>query len=509
MLVPYCLQTNGMCIRQPSTSLQINARTIWLSLLVGTVVTVVAALVPTRRATKVLPVEALRDSIPGSRPPSKTRAVIGTLLAVGGTGAILAGLYGDAGSTLVLGGIPIVMIGAITLAPLASRPLAAVIGSPLRWRGVSGDLARQNAMRNPRRTASTAAALMIGLALVVSMGVFAASLKASFGTILGEATNAKLFVAPASAQGGGFSPEVSKVVRDVPGVTAVSPTGFGQAKFAGGDISQFSSVDPATVERALNLEITDGSAKGLGADGVLVSTDAAKKHGWTVGDTVPAEFAATGKKDLTVRGIFGGTGYLNGDYIISLEAQEANVGDRLDSSALVLLEDGTEVGQMQDRITAALAGHPDAQVLDRKGYEKQISGLVDQLLAFVSVMLLLAVIIALLGIVNTLALSVFERTRELGLLRAVGMTRGQVRAMVRWESVVISLIGAVVGAGLGVGLGMAMSQALKGDGITEVAVPIAQLFLYVVAAAIAGVLAAVGPSRSAAGVDVLKAVVTD
>jgi putative ABC transport system permease protein len=164
---------------------------------------------------------------------------------------------------------------------------------------------------------------------------------------------------------------------------------------------------------------------------------------------------------------------------------------------------------VQDRITAALADHPDATVVDKKGYEARLGGMIDQLLAFVTAMLLLAVVIALLGIVNTLALSVFERTRELGLLRAVGMTRAQVRAMVRWEAVVISAIGALVGAGLGVGVGLALSQSLKGDGITQVSVPVVQVLLYLVAAGMAGVLAAVGPARSAARIDVLRAVVTD
>ncbi|MGH8970566.1 MAG: FtsX-like permease family protein, partial [Actinomycetes bacterium] len=412
------------------------------------------------------------------------------------------------GGTLVLAGIGATLFGVIILAPLGARPLASVIGSPLRWRGVQGDLARQNAMRNPRRTASTAAALMIGLTLVVSMGVFASSLKASFGTIIGDSSNADLFVTPASATGSGFSPEASKVVAGVEGVDVASPTSFGEARFDGAG-SFYSSVDPATVEDVLNLEVTSGAAKDLGDDGVLVATETAKANGWKVGDTVPVEFASTGKQELQVRGVFDNKEYLDSNYLISQATHEANAADRLDASTLVIVADGADVGTVQDRITAALASNPDAKVLDQKGYEQEIGGIVDQLLTFVSVMLLLAVIIALLGIVNTLALSVFERTRELGLLRAVGMTRGQVRAMVRWESVVISLIGAAAGAGLGVGLGMALAQSLKGQGISEVAVPTVQVLLYVVAAAVAGVLAAVGPARSAANVDVLRAVVTD
>jgi putative ABC transport system permease protein len=194
---------------------------------------------------------------------------------------------------------------------------------------------------------------------------------------------------------------------------------------------------------------------------------------------------------------------------VSLAAQEAYAGERLDSSALVRVTDGADRAQVQQAITAALADHPDARVLDRKGYEKVASGFIDQLLTFVTVMLLLAVVIALLGIVNTLALSVYERTRELGLLRAVGMTKAQVRSMVRWESVIISLIGATAGAALGIGLGIALSQALKDEGIKAISVPVPQVLLYVALAAVAGVLAAVGPARSASKGDVLKAVVTD
>jgi putative ABC transport system permease protein len=492
----------------PSTSLVLAPRTVWLSLLVGTVVTVVAAMVPARRATKVLPVEALRDATPGARRPSRLRAALGTVLTAGGVFAILQGLYGGGGGQMVLLGIAGTLFGVITLSQLAARPLAALIGSPLRWRGVQGSLARQNAMRNPRRTASTAAALMIGLTLVVSMGVFASSFKASIGPVLANSTNADLYVTTASAQAEGYSPEATKAAASVPGVDTVSAMGWGQARIAGAGAS-YSSVDPATVEKAFNLDVVSGSPSDLGTDGIVVTPDAAKAHGWQVGDSVPVEFAATGAQDLQVRAVVESNRVLESDYLISLATQEANEGDRLDGTALVMLDRGADVDAVKDRIAAALADHPDAKVLDDKGFEKEIGGFVDALLAFVSAMLLLAVVIALLGIVNTLALSVFERTRELGLLRAVGMTRSQVRSMVRWESVVISLIGAGLGAGLGVGLGMALAQSLKGDGVTELAIPVAQVAAYVVGAALAGVLAAVGPARSAAKVDVLKAVVTD
>jgi putative ABC transport system permease protein len=492
----------------PFTTLQVAGSTLWISLLVGTVVTVVAALVPARRATKVLPIEALRESTPGAEKPSKRRVFIGLALAAAGAGGMVATLYGDASIKFFGLGLLALMVGVMVALPIVVRPLAAAIAAPLRLRGLPGEMAKQNAVRNPRRTSATAAALMIGLTLVVSMGVFASSLKASFGDVISEQTNADLFVATSSAQAPGFSPAVVDAVRGVDGVDAVSANGWGQARFAGGD-SSYSAVDPATAEEVMNLHVSAGSVSDLGKDGVVVAKDAATKHGWKVGDTVKAEFAASGKHALHVVGIYDGKGWIGDDFVLSVAQQNAFAGPQLVSTALVTLDAGADKGEVQDAIAAALDDHPDAKVLDQDGYEKEASGFIDQLLTFVTVMLLLAVVIALLGIVNTLALSVFERTRELGLLRAVGMTRGQVRAMVRWESAVISLIGALSGAALGIGIGVALSQVLKDEGIKAISIPVPQLALYVALAAVAGVLAALGPARSAARVDVLKAVVTD
>jgi putative ABC transport system permease protein len=492
----------------PTASMQIKPGTIWASILVGTIVTVVAAIVPARRATKVLPVEALREATPGSRPPSKKRLVIGTIALVGGVAAVVNALSGGAPALLGIG-IPAVLIGVLTLAPVAARPLASVLGRPLRLRGVQGELARQNAMRNPRRTASTATALMIGLTLVVSVGVFAGALKASVGDTMSESTKADLYLSKASVLGEGFSADVPKVVAGVPGVSAVSPTGWGEARFAGSG-SPYASVDPATIADVVKLDVSSGSAKDLGDDGVLVAKSTATAHGWKVGDSVPTEFAATGKQNLHVVGIFDREdGFLESSYVISLANQEANAGPVLNTSALILLDKGVDAGVVQKRIASAIEDHPDAKVLNQKEFDKEQEGMIDKLLIFVLVMLALAVIIALLGIVNTLALSVFERTRELGLLRAVGMTRAQVRAMVRWESVVISLMGALAGAALGLGLGVALSKAALDQSIGDIPIPWSNVSLYVVAAAVAGVLAAIGPARSAAKVDVLKAVVTD
>ncbi|MFD3401446.1 ABC transporter permease [Kribbella sp. NPDC058693] len=492
----------------PSTSMQVQPRTIVVSLLVGTLVTVVAALVPAYRATKVLPVEALREAVPGSGNPSGKRVIAGIVVTGLGLAGLFTTLYGDLSMKLFGPSLLAIITGVLMLLPAAARPLASLIGVPLRLRGLPGELARQNAMRNPRRTSSTAAALMVGLTLVVSMGVFASSLKASFTDIVGDSTNAELFVTPSSKQAPGFSPEVIKVVQGVSGVNAVSASGFGQARFNGTD-SSYSAVDPATAAVGLNLRLSSGSVSALGTDGVVVAKTTATTHGWKLGTVIPSEFAQTGKRNFHVVGIYDSKGWISDDYVISIAAQTAAAGRQLTASGLVTLADGADKGTVQHAITDALTGHPDAKVLDRKGFEKEASGFIDQLLTFVTVMLLLAVVIALLGIVNTLVLSVYERTRELGLLRAVGMTRAQVRAMVRWESVVISLIGALAGATLGIGLGLGLSQALADEGIKSISVPGLQVTLYVVLAAVAGVLAAIGPARSAAKVDVLKAVIAD
>lgn len=492
----------------PFTTLQIPATAIWASLLVGTGVTVVAALVPARRATKVLPIEALRESTPGAEKPTLRRALVGLGLLGAGAAGMLWSLYGGASFTVFGLGLLAAMVGVLVSLPLAVRPLAAAIAAPLRMRGMPGELAQQNATRNPRRTSATAAALMIGLTLVVSMGVFASSLKTSFGDVLSDRTNADLFVATSSAAAPGFSPSVVDAVAAVDGVDEISANGWGEARFAGGS-SSYSAVDPANADAVINLDMSQGSLADLGKDGVVVSKSAATSHDWTLGDKVPAQFAQSGDQDLRVVGIYDTKGWIGDDYVISLDAQRAFAGPQLVSTGLVTVEDGADAGEVQDAIDAALADHPDARVLDHDGFQKVATGFIDNLLTFVTVMLALAVLIALLGIVNTLALSVFERTRELGLLRAVGMTRGQVRAMVRWESAVISLIGAVSGAVFGIGIGLALSQALKDEGIKSVSVPTVQILVYLVVAALAGVLAAVGPARSAARVDVLKAVVTD
>jgi putative ABC transport system permease protein len=435
----------------PSTSLQVRPATIAVSLAVGTVVTVLAALVPAHRATKVLPVEALRDSRPA---PRRRR----------GCGRRSAACSPRAGCRRPAGAVR--RLGRQRRAPRHGR----CPGGRDHARAAGGPPARVGHRRSP---AAARSGRFAGAAerhaqpapdgghghgaddrahpgdrderlRVVAQGVLRDDPRG-----LDERG---LFVTPASAQGEGFSPEVGRVVADVPGVAAATSTGWGEARFDG-EPSSFSSVDPDTAATALELGVTSGSVADLGTDGLLVSGAIAASHGWTVGSTVPVEFAATGSVPLQVRGIFEADGYLDGSYVISRATQAANVPGSLVASVLVVLEDGADASTSRPASPLPCATTRTRRCSTGRQYEQEIGGIVDKLLTLVSVMLLLAVVIALLGIVNTLALSVYERTRELGLLRAVGMTTAQVRAMVRWESVVISLIGALSGVALGVGWG--------------------------------------------------------
>ncbi|MFC7362188.1 ABC transporter permease [Nocardioides astragali] len=498
----------GLGFSLPGAPLEIRPITILAGLVVGTVITVVSATAPARRATKVLPVEALRDAAPVAPRFSVLRFAVGAVLTVGGASGLLLALFGPAHPAFIGIGVVGAVLGITTLAPLFMRSLAAAVGWPLRMRGVSGDLARQNAMRNPRRTASTAMALVIGLTMVAAVSVFAASLKASFTDVLENRTNADLYVMTPSSDTAGYSPEVVDIVRSVDGVDVVSPTSFGAGLFDGKK-GQFTSIDPGTVESSLEMGMLEGEAAALTDSGVLVKEGLAEAHGWEVGDTISGAFPGDQAATLEVQGIYDGKGFVNTDYVISGSAHTAYFPDRLEGTSMVLVEDGARVSVVKELIADALANQPDATVMDQEEFQGAMGKLIDQLVSFVTVLLLLAVVIALLGIVNTLALSVFERTRELGLLRAVGMTRGQVRAMVRWESVIISVIGALLGAVLGIGLGLSLSRALADMGIDQIAVPVPQLLLYVVAAAVAGILAAVGPARRASKVDVLRAVVSE
>jgi putative ABC transport system permease protein len=487
----------------PTTTLVVEPRTVIASFVVGTLITLAASLAPARKATKVAPIEALRDATPGAGRVSRVRLVIGSGVSVVGALALSLGLFDGAGIALVGLGVLATFLGVTTLTPVAARPLARLIGSPLR--GVAGSLARENAMRNPKRTAATASALMIGLALVASVTVVASSMKASVGDVLDKVNRADLMVKPSNPMAPGLSPAAAAALRDVPGVDTVSEMRYAPARVDGKTTMAF-AIDPATIEKVGDLGIRSGSLAAVADGGMLVSEKVAKAQRWHVGDVVSVEFSQTGVHKISIAGIYTAEAALGSDYVVSLDTLARNVTTQLDAVVLVKLAPGVTTDSAKASAEAAVAPFGGAKVDDASGFKKDAQAQFDQLLAIVTVLLLLAVVIALLGIVNTLALSVFERTRELGLLRAIGMTRRQVRSVIRWEAVIIAVLGATLGIVLGIGFGVALSRGLADEGVTALHLPAGQLAVYVVLAGIAGVIAAIAPARRAARVDVLRAV---
>lgn len=492
----------------PSAPMALQPGIAVVSVGIGVAITVAAALTPARRATRVLPIEALRDSAPGAEHFGGRRRAIGVALTGAGIAALGSSIAAHPPMMVTIGGAVALMFGVLTLAPALVRPLVGLFAQGSKRVGITGDLAQQNATRNPRRTASTAMALVIGLTLVTAVAVFASSLKATMNNSVEETVEADLFVLTSTLAIPGFSQDITSEVASLEGVESVSATGYEMARVGGQD-APIASVDPRTVEEALKFTMVEGSLDVLDRGQVMITDDVAKSDNLEIGDKVRVAFSSGDSAALEVGAIAEQQQLIGANYVLSNKRLEEFIPKRLDSKTLVVAEDGVDVADLQDRVDAMLADHPDAAVMDKAEFQKAMGGMVDQLLTVVTVLLLMAVIIALLGIVNTLALSVFERTRELGLLRAIGMTRRQIRAMVRWESVVIAGMGTVLGTALGVSLGVTLVRALREQGFDQVAVPGVQLAVYVAAAAAAGILAAIGPARRAAKVDVLKAVVAD
>ena len=490
----------------PSTATQLLPRTIVASLLVGVLVTMVASILPAVRASRVAPIEAMRDA---EQPPSGglgRRLTIGLAVSAIGVGALLYGLFGTPSNaaTLVGLGAAITFVGVAMLSPLAARPVAGAIGRPVAGLAIQGKLGRENAMRNPRRTASTASALMIGLGLVAMVSVLAASLKASTDAALEAALKADYTLTTSSFNF--FSQDVAARVREVPGVASVAE--FRQGGFhVDGTTAYLTAVDPATVDDVTSLEASPGVAEALAGGKVMVHTDLADEHGWSVGDTIHAAFATQGDVDLVVGGTFAERRLVGVDYLVSLDTYDEYFTEELDAFVMVKADAGGDTSQVREGIQAALSeDYPNIDVQDQVEYREKQATFVNQLLGLVQALLVMAIVIALFGIVNTLGLSIFERRRELGLLRAVGMSRTQVRRMIRWEAVIISVFGALLGVLIGVSFGWALQQALVGEGVTEFRLPVAQLIVYLLLAGGAGVLAAIVPARRAAKLNVLQAI---
>ena len=491
----------GFGVTLPPGSLVFEPRTVLVGLAVGVGVTVVSAIGPARGAVRIPPVVALDDRQSAASASLRRRFIWGTAVAV--IGAVLLGL-GLAKPAIQLVGIgaAALFIGVATLSPALARPLSSVIGRPLpRLLGVAGKLGRENSMRSPRRTAQTAAALMVGLALVSAMAVFGASLSKSATSSADQAISADLIV---TATGSGeLSNSVPATASAVPGVTASSAVYQGRFEFQN-TLTSLTAVSTDHLADTVILRMTAGTPAALAQGELLIdSTTATSKH-LSVGDSVQARFARTGPTVLRIGGIYQANALI-GSYLVSAGFFGAHYSPQ-PPGALLLRTNGAAV---DNAVTKALAPYPNLQVQTRAQFEQSQVSSVNQLLGLVYALLGLAVIIALIGIVNTLMLSVFERTREIGLLRAVGMRRRQVRAMVRSEAVILAIFGAIVGIVIGTALGLALVASLRQQGITETAVPVTSLLIFLLLSALLGLVAASWPARRAARLDVLAAIATE
>ncbi|MEW2359530.1 FtsX-like permease family protein [Spirillospora sp. NPDC029432] len=477
---------------------------IW-SYAVGIVVTVVSAYFPARRAAKIPPVAAMRDDVALPQRSMRIRLALGTLLTLIGAGLIGLGLAGDAGNPAIPvgAGAFLVFIGVTLLAPVISVPVIRVLGAPAaRLLGAPGRLARQNALRNPRRTAATAAALMIGLALITTVNVLGASMRTSVDAQVDDQFGADYIVMPTGLNG--LSTDVVDRVKGVSGVESAAPYYTGNANIKG-ERAAYVAGDAAALAKGVRMELVSGALP-AGRDGMLVDEDTSRAQGWAVGAAVPVQFSDGKTETLKVTGVYAKNDFL-GPRMINGEAHRAHAART--AVGAVLIDASAANAATTTALERALSDHPNAEVRDQAGVKKQARQQVDGFVSFLTVLLIMSVIIAAVGVVNTLALSVIERTREIGLLRAIGISRRQLRRMIRLESIVIAVFGAVLGIGIGVAFGAALQRALREEGLSLLSIPAGTLAVYLVIAAVIGVLAALWPAWRAGRMDVLKAISTD
>ena len=495
----------------PAGGMVISAGTVVTGLVVGVLVTLVAGVFPAVKASRVAPLAAIRDVAVERTAPSPARIVAGTAIGVVGVVMTLVAAFGDEDMLAAVGiGAVLTVVGAVVLGPVVARPAASLLGAPVaRLRGMTGGLARENAMRNPRRTAGTASALMVGIAVVTLFTVFAASLQASLDETVDRSFGGDLVVNNGVFGGGGISPDLAPALADLPEVDVAVGVGQGAIQIDG-DTKQVSVADPAGLSQVLDLGVNEGSLADLGAGTMAVADATAESNGWQVGDAVPVTFSDGSTQDLTV-----GATYeiddIAGGYLLPRTVWAPHAVQDIDQMVVVDATAGTSLADAKAAVTGVADDFGGPNVEDREEFSATMTTGVDMMLGIIYALLALAIVIALMGIANTLSLAIHERTRELGLLRAVGQTRRQVRTMVRWESVVIATFGAVLGIGLGVFLGWALVQAVgtASGGLGVFALPAGRLAIVLVVGAVAGVLAGLRPARRAARLDVLAAIAAE
>jgi putative ABC transport system permease protein len=477
---------------------------------VGILVTLVAAVLPAIRASRIPPIAALQEAATPDRPLTKL-SVGGALVGAAGGTMLGLGLSGKGGGNtleLILGGVLISFIGVALLTPLLARPVVAVLGRLFSW-SVPGKLGRLNSGRNPRRTAITAAALMVGLALITGVNVILTSATKSLHHMADTQVTADLIISGDGGMNGPatFDPAVMRQAAKIPGVARTAWEYDDRATIAGTVRGVGAVPDLGQYAGMFKLTAAAGTLAWSGPGQAVLDADTANDRHLKVGDTTTVQFSRGEPHTVKIVGVYAkndvtGGWYLSPDVIPDMRVQQPAWG-------FIGVSPGTDVAAVQHQVDTLLKDSPEVNVANRSQFVAQQAAQFDTLLTMIQVLLALAILIAVLGIVNTLALSVLERTRELGLLRAIGLRRGQTMRMVTVEAVVISVFGALLGLAVGTGLGAAVVRALKDDGFSALAFPWATMGTYLVLAALVGVIAAVIPAIRAARVNVLAAIAHD
>ncbi|MER5752210.1 FtsX-like permease family protein [Streptomyces sp. NPDC002088] len=488
----------------PDGPLVVSPGTVAAALVVGVVITMLAAWLPGRRAAKIPPVAAMSSVHAKATTKSLVlRNTIGALFSAAGVAVVLAAttMDGSDGQAPMGLGAVLLIIGVFILTPLLSRPLIAAAAPVLRAFGVAGKLARQNSVRNPRRTAATASALMIGLTLITGMTVMAGSLQHSIDKMASSAIKADYVVS--MANGNSLSPDVDKKLKATDGVTATSPLRNAPSRIDG-KTEYLTGVDGSAIGKLTALTLDSGAFE-VGGTRVVVDDDTATSHGWKAGSGFTVNYEDGKKQQLTVTGVYQGNEMMRG-IMLDNATLSPHQSDATDMQVMVKTSDGAS-DATKDRLEKALGSNPAIKVQSKKDISDDIAQMFTLMLNMLYGLLAMAVIVAVLGVINTLAMSVFERSQEIGMLRAIGLDRKNIKRMVRLESLVISLFGGVLGIGLGVFFGWAAGQLIGTKMPTyELVLPWARMAVFLLLAATVGVLAALWPARRAGRLNMLAAI---